>query len=159
MKIFLVTRISANKSFILFLFFFWPYIVIFFICKRDSNMFSRNLDFCVFGESTNFKISDVIRPYCTSEATLPADIFLFKVNYRNTKKGIFSKSTRKRLRHWRRSGVFLVNFEYISHFSQCFYCLLWTKCVSGFRVFFRILPNQRTQSLLLILRMSRFHEL
>ena len=60
MKIFLVTRISANKSFILFLFFFWPYIVIFFICKRDSNTFSRNLDFCVFGESTNFKISDVI---------------------------------------------------------------------------------------------------
>ena len=59
-KIFLVTRISANKSFILFLFFFWPYIVIFFICKRDSNTFSRNLDFCVFGESTNFKISDVI---------------------------------------------------------------------------------------------------
>ena len=49
-----------KQEFYFIFIFFWPYIVIFFICKRDSNTFSRNLDFCVFGESTNFKISDVI---------------------------------------------------------------------------------------------------
>ena len=48
----------------------------------------------------------------------PASIYLFKVNSRNTKKGckICSKliKTPER-RHWRRSHVFIVNFEHISH--------------------------------------------
>ena len=57
MKIFLVTCISANKS---YCFFFLALHHDFFIWKWNSNMFSRNLDFCVFGEFTNFKISDVI---------------------------------------------------------------------------------------------------
>ena len=47
-----------------------------------------------------------------------AIIYLFKVNSENTRKRceIFSKLTIKTLerRHWRRSGVFIVNFEHIS---------------------------------------------
>ena len=44
---------------------------------------------------------------------------MFKVNNRDTRTRfeICSKLTMKTLerRHWRRSGVFIVNFEYISH--------------------------------------------
>ena len=47
-----------------------------------------------------------------------AIIYLFKVNSENTRKRceIFSKLTIKTLerRHWRRSGVFIVNFEHVS---------------------------------------------
>ena len=47
-----------------------------------------------------------------------AIIYLFKVNSENTRKRceIFSKLTIKTLerRHWRRSGVFIVNVEHIS---------------------------------------------
>ena len=51
----------------------------------------------------------------------PANIYLFKVNNRSTRKRceICSKSTIKtsERRHWRHSGVFIVNFEHISpHF-------------------------------------------
>ena len=60
---------------------------------------------------------------------LPANIFnLFKVNNRNTRKRceihveICSKSTIKtsERRHWRRSGVFTVSFEHISHLFLVF---------------------------------------
>ena len=37
------------------------------------------------------------------DASLPAGNYMFRVNNRNTR------------RHWRRSGVFIVNFEHISH--------------------------------------------
>ena len=43
--------------------------------------------------------------------TFPANIYLFKVNNRNTKKREkCSKLTRKIQSYWRRSGVFIVNF-------------------------------------------------
>ena len=49
----------------------------------------------------------------------PAGIYLLKVNNRNirTRCGICSKLTIKtpEQRQWRRSGVFIVNFEHISH--------------------------------------------
>ena len=50
--------------------------------------------------------------------TLPADIYLLKVNYRNTrtKCEIFSKLIIKTPER-RRSDVFIVNFEDISHFA------------------------------------------
>ena len=51
-------------------------------------------------------------------------IYLFKVNNRNTSKGceIDSKLTMKtpEQRHWRRSGVFIVTFEHISHLFLAF---------------------------------------
>ena len=49
----------------------------------------------------------------------PAGINLLKVNNRNTRTRceISSKLTRKapERRNWRRSGVFYVNFEHVSH--------------------------------------------
>ena len=52
--------------------------------------------------------------------SLPANIYLFKVNSRNTGKTyeICSKLTVEapKRRHWRRFGVFNINFEHISHF-------------------------------------------
>ena len=50
----------------------------------------------------------------------PANIYLFKVNNRNTRKLTIKK------RPWRRSGVFTVNFEHISHLFIVFLLLLWT---------------------------------
>ena len=52
--------------------------------------------------------------------TDPADTYLFKVNNSTTtreRREICSKLTIKTLewRHWRRSGVFIVNFENILH--------------------------------------------
>ena len=68
----------------------------------------------------------------------PAGIYLFKVNNRNirTRCEICSKLTIKTpgRRHWLRSGVFIVNFDHISHLVYCFYCYLWTcKCRLGSR--------------------------
>ena len=58
-----------------------------------------------------------------------ANIYLFKVNNRNTKKrcGICSKLIIKtpERRHWCCCGVFIVDFEHISPIFLCFYCWLW----------------------------------
>ena len=61
----------------------------------------------------------------------PANINLFKVNNRNTRKRckIYSKLTVKtpERRHWRHSGVFIVNFEHISYlFLFIIYSFLFT---------------------------------
>ena len=59
----------------------------------------------------------------------PDSIYLLKVNNRNIRKrcDICSKLTIKtpERRLWRRSGVFIVNFEHISHLFYYFYCWLW----------------------------------
>ena len=64
----------------------------------------------------------VVRPYRTLYLLVinnPANIYFFKVNNRNTRKRceIFSSLTIQTLerRHWRRWGVFIVNFEHMSH--------------------------------------------
>ena len=53
----------------------------------------------------------------TTEKPTPASNYMFKVNNRNTRTRceICSKLTLKTVerRHWRRSGVFIVNFEQI----------------------------------------------
>ena len=60
--------------------------------------------------------------------TNPANIYLLKVNNRDTRERyeICSKITIKTLkeRQWRRSGVFLVNFEHISHLFLVFLLLV-----------------------------------
>ena len=57
----------------------------------------------------------------------PAGIYLLKVNKRNTRTRceICSKLTIKILerRQWRRSGIFIVNFEHISHLVLAFLLL------------------------------------
>ena len=58
------------------------------------------------------------------EHCVSANIYLFKVSNRNTREKceICSKLTIKspKRRHWRRSGVFIVNFEHISHIFLAF---------------------------------------
>ena len=58
------------------------------------------------------------------KSPFPVDIDLLKVNNRNTKTRceICSKLTIKtpERRQWRRSGVFTVNFEHISHLVLVF---------------------------------------
>ena len=57
----------------------------------------------------------------------PTDIYLLKVNNRKTRTicGICSKLAIKtpERRYWRRSGVFIVNFEHISHHALLFLLL------------------------------------
>ena len=56
----------------------------------------------------------------------PADICLLKISNGNTRTMfmICSKLTKKtpEQHHWRRSGLFIVNFEQISHIFLCFQC-------------------------------------
>ena len=58
---------------------------------------------------------------------LPAGIYLLKINNRNTRtrREICSELTIKmpEWRQWRRSGVFIVNFEDISHLVLVFLLL------------------------------------
>ena len=55
---------------------------------------------------------------------IPVDIYLLKVNNRNTRTRfeIYSKLTIKtpERRHWSRSGVFIVNFKHILHLAPVF---------------------------------------
>ena len=62
----------------------------------------------------------------TAISSYPVDIYLLNVNNRNTRTRceICSKLTRKTPeRRHRRSGVFLVNFEHISHLVLVFLLL------------------------------------
>ena len=68
----------------------------------------------------------------------PANILLFKVINRNTRKRweIFSELTTKipERRHWCRSGIsgiVIVNVEHISHLFHLFFCWLWTRMFYG----------------------------
>ena len=65
------------------------------------------------------------------ETVFPAGIYLLKVNNRNTRTRceICSKLTinTPERRHWPRSGVFIVNFEHISHLVLVFLLLTLNK--------------------------------
>ena len=67
---------------------------------------------------------------CVSDS-VPAGIYLFKVNNRNKRIRcvICSKLTIKisELHHWLFFGVFIRNSEHISHFFWCFCCWLGTR--------------------------------
>ena len=69
--------------------------------------------------------------YIFSVGLIPANIYLFKVNDKTTRKAceICSKliiKTPKR-RYWRRSGVFIINFEHISHLFLVFLLLTFNR--------------------------------
>ena len=59
---------------------------------------------------------------------VPTNIYLFKVNNRNTRKRckICLKLTIKTSKR-RQTGVFIVNFEHVSHLSLAFLLLTWNK--------------------------------
>ena len=65
----------------------------------------------------------------------PDGNYMFKVNNRNTRTRceICSKLTIRipEQRHWRRSGIFIVNFEHISHLVLVF-LLLTLKMSAGY---------------------------
>ena len=76
-------------------------------------------------------------PLYSSSKVFSANFYLFKVNNRNTRKRceICSKLTIKtpERRYWRRSAVFIVNFEHISHLFLVFLTLTWNKKIlAGF---------------------------
>ena len=66
-------------------------------------------------------------PLFTIMKSPPVDIYLLKIDYRNTRARceICSKLTIKtpERRQWRRSFVFIVNFEHISHLVLVFLLL------------------------------------
>ena len=84
--------------------------------QGETSVLSLLMDLNIF-----FTCSDNSVP---SDSIYSAGIYLFKVNNRNsrTRCEICSKLNMfKYVRHhWRRSGVFIVNFEYISHLLQVF---------------------------------------
>ena len=69
----------------------------------------------------------VFNPFMANVFRDPVGIYLLKVNNRNTRTRceICSKLTVKtpERRYWRRSSVFIVNFEHISHLVQVFLLL------------------------------------
>ena len=72
-----------------------------------------------------------MHPKLTINTLNPANIYLFKVNNRNTRQGrqICSKVTIKtsERRQRRDSGVFIVNFEHIAHLFLVFLLLTLNK--------------------------------
>ena len=69
-------------------------------------------------------ITTVVDGSILTPISFPAGNYMFKVNNRNTRTRceICSKLTIKipDRRHWRRSGIFFVNFEHISYFVPVF---------------------------------------
>ena len=60
------------------------------------------------------------------DTAFPASIYLRKVNSKNTRTRceICSKLTKiPERRHWRQSGIFIINFEHISHLVLVFQLL------------------------------------
>ena len=88
---------------------------------RFSNFypFQDNAPFIYFLKTAMFRFSNIFR--------VPADIYMHKVNNRNTRTRCkeCSKLTIKtsERRQWRRSGVFIVNFEHCSHLVLVFLLL------------------------------------
>ena len=76
------------------------------------------------------------------KGTYPAKICLFKVNNRNTRKKsetCFKLTIKTEQHHWRRSGVFIVNFEHISHLFLLFLLLTLRKLMLAGMPLLRIL--------------------
>ena len=77
----------------------------------------------------------------------PVNIYLFKANNRNTRKrcGICSELTiktpeRHQWRQWRRSDVFIGNFEHIPHLFIVFLLLLWRSRILDGKCFLKNFP-------------------
>ena len=93
-----------------------------YLLTNSVTHFMHLLFFCSLWKHQDTGISRCFQGYRD-----PASIYLFKVNNRNTRARceICSKLTIKtpERRHWRRSGVFIVTFEHISHLNLVFLLL------------------------------------
>ena len=92
---------------------------------------------CIFSSNILwFKQSKFVNLWKSGQFDYPVNICLFKVSNRNTSQtcNVCSKLTLKTPEriHWRRSDLFNVSFEHISHFFLVFLLLFWTgKCWLG----------------------------
>ena len=86
----------------------------------------RNRKNSVFGHFAAIKVSNILSMWFKN-LMIPAGKYMFKVNNRNTriKREICSKLTimSPERRYWRRYGVFIVNFEHVSHLVLVFLLL------------------------------------
>ena len=124
-------------------------------CQLKVNQYSKTISqiFVWFSEKVRSSSNFFIHKFKDSEKVLtinlflvktiyPANIYLFKINNKNTRKTceICSKLTTKTAewRHWRRSGVFVINSEHISHLVLVLLLLtLKTLMLAGYIVFTR----------------------
>ena len=93
------------------------------LCKNNSRLlaadcFRRKVRSLILGRVLNMPLGKFCEKQ-TNFITFPVGNYMLKVNNRNTRERceICSKLTIKTPEgsHWRRSGVFVVNFEHISH--------------------------------------------
>ena len=99
------------------------------VVKFKLIYFMPTLLFCRL--KTENRLFDIFREYRSGTLVWigknPASIYLFEVNNKSSRNicEICSKLTIKtpERRHWRRSGVFIVSFEHISHFFLVFLLL------------------------------------
>ena len=75
---------------------------------------------------------EIFQTNICEKSPIPAGIYLFKINNRNTRTicEIYSMLTIKtpKRRQWRRSGLFIVNYEQNSHIFLVFPLLILNKC-------------------------------
>ena len=110
-----------------------------YVCYKEKIPFSFNLWFLLLlseGGLSPESCLAICHPVAykktkCSYINIPAGIYLLKVNNRNTRTRceICSKLTinTPERRQWRRSGVFIVNFEHISHLVLVFLLLTLNK--------------------------------
>ena len=109
-------------------------------CKKNcvhifsGNIFSTDIYLFKFNNRSNIMMCEVCSKtrrrsfvfWCVSIVDIEqvnaylANIYLFKVNQRNTRK-------RCEIFHWRRSAVFIVDFEHVSHLFLVFLWLTFSK--------------------------------
>ena len=98
--------------------------------RMRENTYQKNFEYGHFLRSVHFKCSEQLFQFFNADI-LPANIYLFKFNNRNTRKRCQKCSKLKiktpERRHWNRSGVFIVNFEHISHLFLLFLLIILNK--------------------------------
>ena len=91
---------------------------------------------------TNKITSNIVQTILCSDSKIPAGIYLLKFNNRNTRARCekCSKLTINipEQRHWRRSGIFIVKFEHISHLV----CSIvnFKHAITGWVIYFLVAP-------------------
>ena len=94
-------------------------------------MDTASIEYWDFWSYWDHKVEQALDHSKSFHLIFPANNYLFKVNNREARKKceICSEVTIKtpEWRHWRHSGVFIVNFEHISYLFLVFLLLTWNK--------------------------------